>query len=571
MGVLRAFIVVGLSVVFLAIAGIPMLVAYTTAYTGFHPGPIGTPPELAKTVVDVGSPAYRAGIRTGDIVSCVSGRDGEILFPAFQGAAYEPDPIHACVIRGGTVHNVVFSALPGPAAQSTYGTYGLAALRVLVFAVFLVVGCLLVIARPSLMTWLLFAYCLGTVPGAVATDGLTVLPSSIYAPAVDILGVVSYLGSAFLLLFAIVVPDEKPPPGWRTKAFLAASAITITLAITQICWRFVVPSFAETIGASVPQLISRILTLTVIVIAVVRLVTTPRETRARFAWVAFAMAAGVVANYMRLVPDATVANIGGMLTVVMPLVLMYAILRRHVIDVRFVISRAVVFGLITTIAVAVIAAVDWATSQYLSQLRLALAIDALIAIALGFALHRSYDVIENVVDFYIYRKKHQAELYLRRLARTLLSSESQETIDRALVEDPYVRLELTMAVLFRDAGSTFVSRRAAGSTVVQDLAFDREHDLVRFLCTERKCIHIHDLGESVEAQFSECGAPPVIAIPIFDGNDLFGFSVYGLHRDGTRLDPDEVAVLEALCETAAQAYVRVEALHYRHMLSATVS
>jgi len=37
----------------------------------------------------------------------------------------------------------------------------------------------------------------------------------------------------------------------------------------------------------------------------------------------------------------------------------------------------------------------------------------------------------------------------------------------------------------------------------------------------------------------------------------------GLHRDGTNLDPDEQEVLDTLCQTAAQACVRVENLELR--------
>lgn len=34
--------------------------------------------------------------------------------------------------------------------------------------------------------------------------------------------------------------------------------------------------------------------------------------------------------------------------------------------------------------------------------------------------------------------------------------------------------------------------------------------------------------------------------------------IYGTHRDTTALDPDEIAVLERLCERAAEAYTAIE-------------
>ncbi len=42
-----------------------------------------------------------------------------------------------------------------------------------------------------------------------------------------------------------------------------------------------------------------------------------------------------------------------------------------------------------------------------------------------------------------------------------------------------------------------------------------------------------------------------------------GFAVYGIHRDGTALDPDELQTLEHLCESAARAHTYIEVSRYR--------
>lgn len=567
MSVLRAFVVVALSAVVLLIGGVPVLQSYATAYTGYSAGSLATSPERQKSVVDVGSPAYRAGIRTGDTVGCTNMRDGAILFPVYQVAAYEPSPIEACVIRSGNIRHVTFVARPGPPVESTYGTFGFAALRFVIFATFVIVGSILVLARPSIMTWLFYGYCIGSAPLGVVNAAWTSWPPAVFALVMSVYGTIGFLGAAFLLLFALLVPDDRPPRGWRAWVYAAGWILTIVLGVTQFYWRIQSSTPVLTITDPFVLVTSQALTLVVVLVTIARLITMSGEMRARFAWVAFGIIFGVVANYIRIYVGSAPGNIFGLLTIVTPLALMYAILRRHVIDVRFVISRAVVFGVITTAVIGIIAAVDWATSEYLKQMRVALAIDAVITIVLGVTLHRTYGTIENLVDFYIYRKKHEAEKYLKRLARTLLSSEREETVDNAVVADPYEKLDLTMAALFRYADGGFVPRRASGWTIVQDLRFDHDHDLIRFLTTERRRVNIGDLKNDVTARFSACGAAPVVAIPIFDGNDLFGFTVYGLHRDGTKLDPDEADALETLCETAAQAYIRVENLQYRSLAS----
>jgi GAF domain-containing protein len=198
-----------------------------------------------------------------------------------------------------------------------------------------------------------------------------------------------------------------------------------------------------------------------------------------------------------------------------------------------------------------------------------MAIDAAVTISLAFVLHRTYRWLETTVDFILFRRKHDAESYLSRLARTLLRAEREETIDHALVHAPREKLDLTTAGLFRAQGDVFIASTAAGSDMLAALLFDKDHELVRFLATERTKLEIRDLRKHVAQQFEGHGASPALAIPIFQGDELTGFVVYGIHRDGTRLDPDEIETLEHLCETAAQAYVRIELLRYRALESSS--
>lgn len=131
----------------------------------------------------------------------------------------------------------------------------------------------------------------------------------------------------------------------------------------------------------------------------------------------------------------------------------------------------------------------------------------------------------------------QAASYLRRLARTSLRAEQEGTIDRELVHGPYERLDLQMAALFRAQGQCYVMSAGAGVGAMGDPAYDTEHELVRFLMTERTKVDIRELRTRAADQGDELGAPPAVAIPIFQGDELAAFAVYGIHRDGTKLDP----------------------------------
>lgn len=563
MSAIRAIVVVGIAALLVAISGPTMFVNPPALYTGVTASPKTPLGGNVIAIVDRGSPAYRAGLRTGDALGCISPRDNERLFDQYApNLMYTPDPISLCALRNGTWQHISFAPKELPPPGLMYGSFGVAALRLAVYLTFLFVGCALVLARARHMTWILWGYCCGNLPFAAAQGMLLWMTPALYAATTTMSSLVTFLAAPLLAIFTLMVPDDGVPAGWRGHAIRIMAAVTGLYACF-VAFTVLTPSFAV---GSVLATVDESFTALTVLLVVARLATMERPDRARFGWAAFAIMFGIVCNVVRNeVANNTISIAGGVLAVVMPLCLMYAILRRHVIDVRFVISRGVVYGVVTTIIVAIIGLVDWATSAYLSQERVALAIDAAVTIALGIALHRSYSLIEYGVDYVLFRGKHEAEAYLARSARALLRAGQESTVDYAVAHDPYEKLDLTMAALYRADGMRFVLAAAAGWKDAM-LDVEREHDLVRFLASERGRVHIRDLRKHVAAAFSEAGALPAVAIPIFRGDALFAFALYGLHRDGTRLDPDELAILERLCETAAQAYMRIENERYHAML-----
>jgi hypothetical protein len=568
MTALRACITIGLAALWFVLAAPPMFRNPPMAYTGVQV--VDTGALVQRTIVQVapGSPAARAGLRTGDAVSCLSPRDSALLLQPQGIAAYAPGvSIHLCVRRNGAWIPVTVTPQERAPIGYLYSSIGVVVLRLAVFALFLFVGIALVMARPSPLTWIFFVYCLGSVP-SYSTSLLNTTSSSLaYTLTAVLLNFSTATAVAFMLLFAFVVPDDRVPAGWRRIPYAGAWAITIGLSA------FLVFSFARTdltFSISLSNGIDEALTAVTVLVVVARLFAARGAERSRFAWAAFAIISGVIANDVRNVlasgSYSAIGTLSGLLTVIMPLALMYAILKRHVIDVRFVISRTVVYAAITTLVVGIIGAVDWATSAYLAQARVAMALDALVTIGLGFALHRTYRWIEYGVDFLLYRKKHEAESYLNRLARTLLRASREETIDRALVRDPFESLDLSMTALFRAEGSSFALSCAAGWKSSDAPPIDRDHDLIRFLLTERTRLKLRGLRRHIAAHFFERGATPTLVLPIFQGEELAAFAVYGVHRDGTDLDPDEVDALEHLCETAAQGYMRIENDKYRSLM-----
>lgn len=564
MTAVRLLITIGLTALWSALFIPPMFMTPPSAVTGVHYVDDGTLFPANRVRVDRGSPGYRAGLRTGDVLQCLSMRDASLLLGAVPQGYTPGSPISTCVQRAGKWRKVTFTANAGPPVENSYGSDLGAAIRVCVVFVFFLTGIALVTLRPGLSTWLFFAFAVGDAPSYAVQFTGTVYPAWLYAIALGCTNFVNFAAVAFLLLFAVVVPDDSLPHGWRRPAFavlgaVASADILLDLFETVFTGRHI------TFWAN--YLPDEALSALTILVVLARLATMKRFERARFGWAAFAIIFGVVANDLRNVLSsftsiAWFSTWCGDLTIVLPVCLLYAILTRHIIDIRFAMSRTVVFAALTTFVVGIIGLADWATSAYLHEARAAMAIDAAVTVGVAFAMHRAYKWMESVVDFFIFRRKHDAETYLNRMGKTLARAKDETTIDRAVVEAPFEKFDLTGAALYRAAGSTFAAAAVAGSNSGVP-AFDEEHELVRFLATERTRLHIADLRAHVAELFHEHGAAPAVAIPLFQSDALAAFAVYGIHRDGTKLDPDEIETLERLCEAAAQAYTAIELSRYR--------
>ncbi len=554
---MRALLISCIGAGVILLCGISMFVHPPTDYSGVRVHLTGAAIQPILVNVDDGSPAYRAGLRTGDVVGCLSSRDAHWLLTSTVGMRFGYVPgasIDFCVKRGDAWQSVSFVPQTRAPAPNLYLNDGLVVLRLAGYIAFLLCAVVLVLGRPGRATWTFFAYAVLAVPTYLIEQNSSVLNPTFHALAYDAGIVANCINFGLLLQFTILVPNDSPPRGWRTTAYYASLAITALLFIFAI-GRFA-PWWVMSVGFV--RAVTGTMSAVVVIAVLARLATMERDERGRFGWAAFAICWAVTVDLLRQassLPNQAGAIIA--LTLVLtPAALMYAILKRHVIDISFALSRTVVYATVTTILVVAIGAVDWATTTYLHEARVAMALDAAVTIAIAFALNRLHRYIESSVDFLLFRTKYNAETFLERLGRTLISSTHEETVDRALVRDPHQRLHLSMAALFRKIDNTFVLSSASGYDGAKAATFEPDHDLVRFLETEKATQRLGDLTENPFGQ-------ACVAIPINQGPEMTGFVVYGIHRDGTALDPDELQTLENLSEFAARAYTYIEVRRYR--------
>ncbi|HEY9179357.1 MAG TPA: hypothetical protein VIO32_01480, partial [Candidatus Baltobacteraceae bacterium] len=149
-------------------------------------------------------------MRSTDVVSCLSIRDKELLFPRFGFDAYADGMVvGGCAMRSGAWREFTVRPEPRASVGLLYYTVPGTVLRLAVYFVFLVTAVLLVLARPALLTWLFYVYCLSSGPFYVTTTLGTLWPAWGYELMAPFAQLVTAGGVVALALFALCVPNDS--------------------------------------------------------------------------------------------------------------------------------------------------------------------------------------------------------------------------------------------------------------------------------------------------------------------------------------------------------------------------
>lgn len=511
--------------------------------------------------VDRGSPADRAGVRAGDLVV----DDGNTEVPPRIRSPYAGETERLTFARRNARYTVTLTARPIPGFNVLQRIGGVLAL--IPSTVFLIVAFLLVFVRPSLMSWSFYVFAVGY----FGTSPAFMYWSHVLSPAAyrslsfvlsTILGAWSVLP---LLPFVLRFPNGDVL-GWRRRidpfvwAFLALSFVLYAIE-----WRAFVS--AETIPAW-DIVTTTIIPLVAFVLAGLILAknfaTASPSDRQRFAFIGLGTMISFVAYAVYFIPGVpfAVGQVIGFAVVLMPICIAYAVFRLRVLDVNFVLNRALVYSILSLSVIAFVSLLDWFFSRVVAIGRLTLGAELLATIAVGVLLDRINRTVEALVERIFFRGRRLAERHLRRVAAALPYATDEDAIVEGLVDSPVDALHLAAAALYRRAegGARFEGVATARDTMVAPPGFDANDILVRMLLADEKIVWLDELRAHLDP---DNAAIYTVAVPVTVRHELASFTLYGAHANGAQLDPDEVALLEELAREAARAYDHVEAQRVR--------
>jgi hypothetical protein len=508
--------------------------------------------------VDAGSDAER--VRPGDAIDLAATpmESRRFLLTGF-GAAQDGTHADFAIVRGTAERHLILVAHPRARSLADNVTDLVEMASDLAI---LVICSLLVLMRPSKMTWAFFWYGCGVIGEGVSSAAMTPLP--LYVVNSFTISVLDLLAWVPLVFFALRFPNDAAT-GWRASAqrWLLWSLIVVVPIATYSAAGvlFGLPQFpwvADALGlTNVAGFIFVALTFGI------TYAHASATDRARLRWVILGLTTGglgiTLFNVVLDVPGIALplpiwgVNLLQAAQIMVPITVAYAIIRHRVFDVRFVVGRAVVYALLTSTLVVFVALLDFLVGRILSQSHLATIAEVIASIAIGLSLNGLHKRLEGLVDTTLFRSRRRAELRLRRIARGLVHAGSERAITHVLVSEPHAAFALASSALFVRSDGEFVRDEAIGWEHAQLQTLDRSASIVLQLQAEQKPVAAHDA--TWEAGDLPHGlASPAFALPIFVRGRMEAIAFYGPHLSGEDLDPEELDVLDELMRAGGAAY-----------------
>lgn len=510
-----------------------MAAAVFVGYDAFLPplpdyGLLGTNPSrpLANervVAVAPNSPAANAGIRAGDTVSF-----GVTPLERAQARYAAPGTNVRVVVNGTRTVNLV-------APRASFQPVLIVPLMIRL--AFLAVAGLLAWRRPddsAARALVLFLLCFGLLIGFDNTLMPTPLLSVILLQTGSTL--LLLIGTGAATTFAANFPSGIARPVPRTLARIAqvlvAAAVLTTIAGTW--WAL---SGAETLLPlyAVVWLFAAIVALLLGTLIVAYIQGEPSECQRR-RWVFLMLGLALISvlidvavqmtsGYSQAVDNAALVFIGAI-----PFGLAYVILRHRVIDVGFVINRAVVYGAVSVIIVGIFVIVESLASSFVEGHSRAgsIALQLSVALVLGFSIRFIHARVEHAVDRVLFRQRHIDEAALAAF-----------THDAHYITNAATLIERCCATAIRHGHAVEAWVWQKGDAVV-----DENDPALVAMRARRAVADLHALGSTLRGAF---------AFPMIVRGELTGALVCGDKTEAEAYAPDEIEALRNMASAVGHA------------------
>ncbi len=223
--------------------------------------------------------------------------------------------------------------------------------------------------------------------------------------------------------------------------------------------------------------------------------------------------------------------------------LTYAVLRRRVVDITFVLNRALVFSAVSAIVVALFIGIEWLTGLLFLNISRSTSflLEAGIAVAIGFSLRPIHKQVDRFIDRVFFAKRHAAERALHHLAAEVNFIRDRGALTGRVQRDLSTYLDVPLvSIYYRDDVQSDFS--LIGSTENTAEFIDADDDAVVALTVQEQPIELHGRSTSLNGE---------LAIPLAVRKALVGMLVLGERPSHEAYAPDEIESLRFLANNLA--------------------
>ena len=524
----------------------------------------GVDPDNVVNYVDPESDAGRAGLKVGDRIDAAATKP-QFRLAAFLQTTYAPgQTIPIVVVRDS--QPLTISLVSDPESEDA-ATKAIIIGRELELLLFVGIGAALVLLRPSIATWAFYLYCLGFY-GETSYIVTLSLPTPLDWYGWLLTNLPGRAGEIGIVIFAALFLHEGDT-GWRSRLWRIAPAVGIILFGIDAYIIIGQGWFGWSVSAAFAG--DAVIYWGLYAVALFAMgstyVTARGTERQRIRWIVVSfgvalcaeVAAYIINNFFGAWPFWVHASLE-LAIAVFPLSVGYAVIKYRLLDVSFVVSRALVYTVLTALLVGAFSLVDWFFTGYLNTTRLGTVAEVAVVLAFGFWFNGLHKRVDALVDATFFRQRHRAEIRLARDATALPLASSSGAITHFLVDEPVAAMSLASAAVFRRNGQGLFSRDGSKGWGSADASCLDEVDepILMLAQAEDGPLTLYD-DTWERAGIPDGPARPVVALPIIVRRDLVAIAFYGSHTHGEALDPDEIRALAGLATGAAAAYDHLDA------------
>lgn len=395
--------------------------------------------------------------------------------------------------------------------------------------------------------------------GYTVSGGSAELPDPLYLTLATSLFAVQWFALAQALRFACIFPFESSgglrrwiqrfTPPYAIVGALVSTAFVLRILLTQRLFDFAPLNWFGNYGA-----MYFFVAITIAFVIAARQAT--GIDKQRVIWASSSLGIGffgpLVAT-MFLVAHVHGAWIGllPMTFVVIPVGLAYTILRHRTIDIGFVVSRALVFGILSFIVVATFGVLEWFLGKVVVQVShlTSQSLELALAIGLGFSLRPIHRRVDRFVDNLFFRDRHRAEANLRRFARDIGSITSVPVLLDRTVAVVMSEAQASAACIYVYDGTAFARVAGVGNDGHFPLVVDENDPVFVRLRATREDTALTRLESTLDAEH---------AFPMLVRGQLFGALVCCAKTTSEAYDPDEIRHLGDIANAAGTT---IDVLH----------